>query len=298
MELLLCPCTFNACLFPVNDIWRRVLINEIFIMKEIIKALITPKGLKNLILNYPIFMRALKVKLFYSVNFYGSIGTTKTEYQGYIEEIKEDEINDYLENELKIFSHIRGKTVRGYEYSSGAISKRHGHNLYAMIRTVKPDRTIETGTANGYSTSFILKALEKNDRGILYTIDYPEVEGKEYPPDDFYKEKGGAVIPKGRQSGWLVPDALRERCKLFIGRSQDILPQLFKTVGEIDIFFHDSEHTYKAMLFEFETAWPYLRPGGILLAHDVNWNNAFTDFAKKVLRTPFFIDGSLGFLIK
>jgi len=267
-------------------------------MHSILKTLIKPQNIKNLIINFSIYLRALKVRVLSPKDFYNFVGSNHLEYTKYLNEIKFNELNSYLEKELEIFSRIKGKTVRGYEYSSGAISKSHGHNIYTLIRILKPDIVIETGTANGYSTSFILKALEKNNRGILYSIDFPEIEGEEYSPDDFYKEKGGAVIPKGRQSGWLVPDTLRARFKLFIGKSQDILPHLFKTIGEIDIFFHDSEHTYEAMLLEFENAWLYLRPGGILLAHDVNWNKAFTDFAKKLSRTPFFIDGSLGFLIK
>jgi len=267
-------------------------------MHPIVKTFITPNGLKNLIFNLPVHWRALKVRFFADKAFYVSVGASKREYGQYLDEIKNDELNTHLERELEVFSSIKGRTVRGYEYSSGAISKNHGHNIYALVRMVKPEKAVETGTANGYSTSFILKAMAKNNKGTLYSIDFPEIEGRQYSPDDFYREKGGAVIPKDRQSGWLVPFDLRPRLKLFTGKSQDILPRLLPELGEIGLFFHDSEHTYEAMMYEFKMAWQHLRPGGILLAHDVNWNKAFIDYARKKNKTPFFIDGSLGFLIK
>jgi len=267
-------------------------------MRPIVENLTTLSGLKNLIFNFPVHWRALKVRLFADKDFYVSLGASKREYGQYLDEIKNDELNTYLEHELEVFSSIKGKTVRGYEYSSGAISKNHGHNIYALVRMVKPEKAVETGTANGYSTSFILKAMAKNNKGVLYSIDFPEIEGRQYSPDDFYREKGGAVIPKDRQSGWLVPDDLRARFKLFTGKSQNILPRLLPELEEIDLFFHDSEHTYEAMMYEFKIAWQHLRPGGVLLAHDVNWNKAFIDYAKHKNKTPFFIDGSLGFLIK
>lgn len=267
-------------------------------MNPIIKTFTTIDGLKNLFFHFPVHWRALKTRLFADKDFYKWLGKTKNDYEKYLSEIRSDEINWYLEKELEIFSQIKGKTVRGYEYSSGAISKYHGHSIYVLVRMLKPEKAIETGTANGYSTSFILKAMERNKKGTLYSIDFPEIEGEIYSPHDFYKEKGGAVIPKNKTSGWLVPDNLRGRLKLFIGKSQNILHELLPELKQIDLFFHDSEHTYDAMIYEFEKAWQYLRKKGILLAHDVNWNKAFTDYARKKGREPFYIDGSLGFLIK
>jgi predicted O-methyltransferase YrrM len=32
------------------------------------------------------------------------------------------------------------------------------------------------------------------------------------------------------------------------------------------------------MIFEFETVWPYLKNGGILISDDIISNNAFKDF--------------------
>jgi len=32
------------------------------------------------------------------------------------------------------------------------------------------------------------------------------------------------------------------------------------------------------MLFEFELAWQYLSPGGVLVSNHIGWNNAFQTF--------------------
>jgi hypothetical protein len=47
------------------------------------------------------------------------------------------------------------------------------------------------------------------------------------------------------------------------------------------VFLHDSLHTVRNMLFEMETVWPRLHPGGIMIIDDVN-TSGFRDFARKV----------------
>ena len=98
--------------------------------------------------------------------------------------------------------------------------------------------------------------------------------------------KGGAVIPPGRESGWMIPEGLRGPWHLQLGRSQDVLPGLLDRLGAIDFFLHDSEHSETCMRFEFEHAWAALRPGGVLAADDVTQNTAFADFASAQDREP------------
>ena len=57
---------------------------------------------------------------------------------------------------------------------------------------------------------------------------------------------------------------------------------LLKKVVEIDIFLHDSEHSYQNMLWEFQTAWTYLKSGGLLLSHNIDTNDAFVGFYHSV----------------
>jgi predicted O-methyltransferase YrrM len=166
------------------------------------------------------------------------------------------------------------------------------------MREVRPRVAVETGVCNGVSTAFLLLALERNGEGDLHSIDLPEVAGEAYEPGTFWDGKGGAVIPPGKEPGWMVPQDLRRRWSLVLGRSQDELPPLLERVGEIDFFMHDSEHSYECMSFEFATAWAALRPGGVLVADDVDVNTAWAEFAGEVRREAEPLGPKLSMIVK
>ena len=108
-----------------------------------------------------------------------------------------------------------------------------------------------------------------------------------------------AILPSGKEPGFAVPDELRSRWHLELGMSQEILPRLLENLGMIDVFFHDSEHTYENMMFECEQAWPHLNEQGVMLLDDVQSNNAFKDFSATVRRKPLVIPFlELGILLK
>jgi hypothetical protein len=86
-------------------------------------------------------------------------------------------------------------------------------------------------------------------------------------------------IPPNADSGWAVPNQLRDRWDLRQGESRHILPALEGL--HPDLFIHDSDHTYANMAMEFEWAWPRLKRGGILMADDVGLNTAWDDFVKR-----------------
>jgi len=133
--------------------------------------------------------------------------------------------------------------------------------LYQLCRIFKPEYIVETGVAYGHSSAYILQALHDNKKGQLFSIDYV------FRPWES-KEMIGAIIP----------NELRKRWKLIFGPSSKELKKLLESLGSIDIFFHDSLHTYKNMIFEFKTAWSFITKGGFLLSDDILTNNAFRDF--------------------
>ncbi len=174
---------------------------------------------------------------------------------------------------------VSGTNARGDAYGFGAMPWEKGAHLYCLVREHRPRVLVETGVCNGISTALILLALERNGDGRLYSVDLPEYTATEYPPDLFWEGKKGAAVPKGRQPGWVIPDRLRERWELTIGKSQEVLPGLLEHLGEIDFFLHDSEHSYECMSFEYRVAHEHLRQGGILASDDVGWNQAFEELA-------------------
>jgi predicted O-methyltransferase YrrM len=66
----------------------------------------------------------------------------------------------------------------------------------------------------------------------------------------------------------------------------------------MDIFIHDSLHTYEHMIWEFEASYPSLRVGGLLFADDALWNHAFSDFARRHGEHEARILRGVGFLRK
>jgi Methyltransferase domain len=188
--------------------------------------------------------------------------------------------------------------VGGSGHSLGAIGYTEGVYLYSVLRKLQPEVAVETGVANGFSTAFSLLALQANGGGHLHSIDLPREVGREYEPGTFYEGEGRAGIPSGSGPGWLIPEELRERWTLVLGRSQEELQPLLERLGTIDSFMHDSEHSFDCMWFEFNAAWPHVRDGGILVSDDVNSTEAFPRFAAEQGRRPVRLARGMALLQK
>jgi predicted O-methyltransferase YrrM len=218
-------------------------------------------------------------------------------------EVDESSLIEHLERETAFFwDTVQGKTPRGGRFNTGRVTGRDGYDegvyLYSIVRSLQPELAVETGVCNGVSTAFLLLALDRNGGGRLHSIDYPEVAGEDYGPDEFWEGKGGAVVPPGKQPGWMIPPELKQHWELILGKSQDELPPLLDRLGSIDLFMHDSEHSYECMSFEFRTAFAALREGGVLIADDITQNAAMSEFAAEHGRAPIPIGAKMAFIVK
>jgi predicted O-methyltransferase YrrM len=179
-------------------------------------------------------------------------GRDLSEINGYVSEIT---TNRCFYDQLNGNRNSPGGQARRHE--DWGISDTLGTVLYSLCRLQKPGILVETGVCGGVSSSYILCALAENRSGELYSIDLEP------------------------QSGWLIPSYLKSRWHFIPGSaSQELAPLLDKT-GTIDLFLHDSEHTYRNMLWEFQTAWLHLKTGGLLLSHNIDYNKAFPDFCRR-----------------
>ena len=122
--------------------------------------------------------------------------------------------------------------------------------LYLLVRAARPRVVVETGVLYGASSAHILAALVRNGGGELHSLEIGR-DSREPPHDHF------------------VHRDLQPRWTLVIGDSRRELPSLLKRRGPIDMFLHDSLHTFDHMTWEFETALPYLSPAGILTSDDI-----------------------------
>ena len=135
---------------------------------------------------------------------------------------------------------------------------------YLLVRVTRPLTVVETGVCYGVTSAFLLQALRVNGTGCLHSIDLPPLART---GDEFV----GRLIPEDLRPGW----------RLHRGRSAELLPHLASTLRQIDLFLHDSLHTYRNMCLEFEIVTPYLAPQAIVVADDVEGNTAFVDWVSR-----------------
>ncbi len=159
-------------------------------------------------------------------------------------------------------SHLEGNLPR----ARGGFGR--SAELYVLARALKPEVVVETGVASGVSSAHWLRALAANGKGRLYSIDLPNLND-------------GVALPAGKNPGWIVPDDLRARWELRLGDSRALIPELLASLGAVDFFFHDSDHSKESMLFEFEAAFPKVRAGGLILSDDTNYNDAWDEFCAR-----------------
>jgi len=184
-------------------------------------------------------------------------------------------IHDVMSNTKKLQSHISDffASIKSEKYPSKkkpypteySIDDQSGLFLYMLCKETTPNHVVETGVAYGQSSMYILQALEENKKGSLHSIDAV------FSPWQT-KEMIGAAIPSNLKDKW----------NFNFGSATDKLNNILSSLGSVDIFLHDSLHTYKNMMFEFETAWPYIAKGGFLVSDDIGDNNAFYDFCTKM----------------
>lgn len=211
-----------------------------------------------------------------------------------------------LTEDKPFFDHINSKLLEAEEKLSAEKSQGtvglfdYGPLLYALVRCVRPSAVVETGVASGTSSAYILKALEDEGEGKLYSIDLPQGDQQdpEYATAQWNRRGafGPTLIPTKLKTGYAVPEKLKSHWQLILGDAATELPKLLKQLGTIDIFFHDSKHSYEHMMFEFQIAYPHLRSGGYVLSDDVAWNSSFVDFARQVSRPCHSVP--IGILVK
>ena len=156
--------------------------------------------------------------------------------------------------------------IRGDDPSSlrWAIDSLLARCCYLACRLLEPAVVVETGVAYGVSSAFVLRAMQENGRGVLHSVDLPPL-GREYE----------------RFWGAAVDESLGGRWRLHRGSSARVLTPLLEELEAVDLFVHDSLHTYRNMRRELEVVWPRLGAGGVLIADDVDRNGAFGELRRK-----------------
>lgn len=143
-------------------------------------------------------------------------------------------------------------------------SKELAQLCYSIVRLTKPSLIVETGVGRGITSFYILRALEKNGKGSLHSIELPPLE-----------------LGSKQEVGCFVPISLRSNWNLIFGPGVSEMNKLKRKLYKIDIFVHDSNHNYNNQLAEYKIALDWLKPGGILISDDVG-NNALLEVNDKI----------------
>jgi predicted O-methyltransferase YrrM len=181
------------------------------------------------------------------------------------EEYRRSEIARWYKQRLRQLRAIMGKVRLGTSDSFAC------EVLYVLVRAARPEIVVETGVLYGASSCHILAALAANRAGELHSVDLGTTPGE--PRYDY-----------------LVRPDLMRRWHYVEGEVRRELPPLLAHLGQIDMFYHDSVHTFEHMTWEYQTAGRWLRPGGVLASHDVQVSdgvlrifreNAFPAFCRR-----------------
>lgn len=139
-----------------------------------------------------------------------------------------------IDSAMDFYMHITSKLGNNYFAEMG-----DARPLYVATRLLQPQIVVETGVSAGMSSVFILKALDDEGKGALYSIDLPWEEYYASSPEIQRK----AMPLHAEQVGFAIPQNLRERWVVRLGGSSEILPVLLRELGKVNIFLHDSEHS-------------------------------------------------------
>jgi predicted O-methyltransferase YrrM len=195
--------------------------------------------------------------------------------------------------EIESPSNLDFLEVQVRRFQAGFCADSHNSPLYALVRYFRPAVVVETGVHAGRSSAMILRGLADEEFGQLYSIDFPNLSYEVDKPGVVHHDR----LPTGLGVGYAIPDELRSRWSLIIGDASVELPLLFQRTGNVDMFFHDSMHTYSHMMMEFRIAWSSLNQGGLLVSDDADWNDSLRDFARSAGVDCRIVNG-LGLCVK
>ncbi|HLN51609.1 MAG: O-methyltransferase [Thermoplasmata archaeon] len=190
-------------------------------------------------------------------------GASAAELQRYRRELKESGLPDVLLQ--------RGAGVAfTHELPQGAL-------LYLLVRAARPERVVETGVRPGYSTAWLLAALDANGMGELVSLGPGPTAGR---PSAVQNVSVGQFVPPG----------LRTRWTLALGNTEDRLREILAATHRVDLFFYDNGPDGARARFELRAAWDALSERGILLAHHIDATPAWADFCRLQGLPPQVLD--------
>ena len=167
-----------------------------------------------------------------------------------------------LDDDRQLFDHVAGRLSTNPRRGISAREPHWGRRAgwYALVRALEPQHVVETGTQMGLGSCAIAAALLRNGHGRLTTID---------------------IEP---EAGYLIGDPWAGVVDRRTGSSVDIIGGL----EDVDLFIHDSLHTYDFETQEFAAVEQRLSGGAVILSDNAHATAALSNWAEKTGRHYLF----------
>lgn len=180
-------------------------------------------------------------------------GANVKECRAWIEEINTDD-----ELKTRVARSTSNAPRRGLSDEVPRFGRRAG--WYCLVRALEPEHVVETGTDKGIGSLVLARALERNGHGQLTTIDIND------------------------DSGYMLAEAPPGLITRRIGDSVSIIREL----ENVDLFLHDSDHSYEHEMAEFDAVYSRLTADALVLSDNSELTPALSDWADRIGRRFLF----------
>ena len=155
------------------------------------------------------------------------------------------------------------KNILGDFYTYGLMTETQKQFINGIIRKFKPKKILEIGGNSGAGSVNILNAIRDIDDSKLYSVDISQCWDIDYS-----KPVGFAVTEK-------APN-LTDKWKLYTG---NVAAKFLDEIGNnIDLVILDAAHNNPGEILDFITILPYLSKEAIIVIHDIQLHNSYTQY--------------------
>jgi predicted O-methyltransferase YrrM len=165
----------------------------------------------------------------------------------------------FLDAPWDILPTFEGPPSRKLRLGRGMDHPRYGRFVYALARAYRPQIVVEVGSYAGGTAIGWATALAENGFGRFISVDSDVYSKGTYP----------AITRANLAKTALAPD----RYEFRPGDSRQVIPALARELHkQVDIYLVDADHTYEGAMADLVNGLPMVKPGGLILVHDVDPN--------------------------
>lgn len=157
-------------------------------------------------------------------------------------------LTDYIFNKLgiPILPEFLDQTGLYHMADDGGVECEIGEFLYGLVRMMKPNNILETGLYSAISAIYMAQAVKDNGIGHIDDIEWEEFHIR-------------------RSKERLIKMDLNKLISIHHISSLNFVPNVQYELMNLD---SEPQLRYK----ELDKFWQYLKPGGIIVIHDLSWD--------------------------